>query len=122
MKTIIKLAAGVLLLLGGAALFSSHAPNDVAQIIDQLNPLLPTKDLYVKTTTPDFVNDYGTAAYKQMAADQNGDTREIQFSGMSELKTDRYLKLTAKGAHVETYEEVQKVEVPKKALAAIEKA
>ncbi|WP_303218056.1 YxeA family protein [Enterococcus asini] len=122
MKTIIKLAAGVLLLLGGAALFSSHAPSDVAQVIDQLNPLLPTKDLYVKTTTPDFVNDYGTAAYKQMAADQNGDTREIQFSGMFELKTDRYLKLTAKGAHVETYEEVQKAEVPKKALAAIEKA
>lgn len=122
MKTIIKLAAGVLLLLGGAALFSSHAPNDVAQVIDQLNPLLPTKDLYVKTTKPESVNGYGTAAYKQMAADQEGHTREIQFSGLSELKTDRYLKLTAKGAHVETYEEVSQAEVPKKALAAIEKA
>lgn len=122
MKTIIKLAAGVLLLLGGAALFSSHAPNDVAQVIDQLNPLLPTKDLYVKTTKPESVNGYGTAAYKQMAADQEGHTREIQFSGLSELKTDRYLKLTAKGAHVETYEEVPQAEVPKKALAAIEKS
>lgn len=121
MKTIIKLAAGVLLLLGGAALFSSHTPNDVAQIIDQLNPLIPTKDLYVKTTAPEWVNDYGTAAYKQIAADQKGHTREIQFSGLSELKTDRYLKLTAKGAHVETYEEVQQADVPKKALAAIEK-
>ena len=122
MKTIIKLAAGVLLLLGGAALFSSHAPNDVAQVIDQLNPLLPTKDLYVKTTKPESVNGYGTAAYKQMAADQEGHTREIQFSGLSELKTDRYLKLTAKGAHVETYEEVPQAEVPKKALVALEKA
>lgn len=122
MKTIIKLAAGVLLLLGGAALFSSHAPNDVAQVIDQLNPLLPTKDFYVKTTKPESVNGYGTAAYKQMAADQEGHTREIQFSGLSELKTDRYLKLTAKGAHVETYEEVPQAEVPKKALAAIEKS
>lgn len=122
MKTIIKLAAGVLLLLGGAALFSSYAPNDVAQVIDQLNPLLPTKDLYVKTTKPESVNGYGTAAYKQMAADQEGHTREIQFSGLSELKTDRYLKLTAKGAHVETYEEVPQAEVPKKALAALEKA
>lgn len=122
MKTIIKLAAGVLLLLGGAALFSSQAPNDVAQVIDQLNPLLPTKDLYVKTIKPESVNGYGTAAYKQMAADQEGHTREIQFSGLSELKTDRYLKLTAKGAHVETYEEVPQAEVPKKALAALEKA
>ena len=47
-------------------------------------------------------------------------TRTIQFNGISELKINRYLKLTNKGAHVETYEEVRRDQVPEKALKEID--
>ena len=120
MKTILKLAAGILLFLGGLTLFSNYAPDEIAQIIDQMNPFVPTTDMYVKTTHPESVNSYGTAFYKQTAADEKGKTRKIQFTGISQLKLDHYLKLTTKGQHVETYEEVNKDSVPKKALQQIE--
>ena len=122
MKTMIKLAAGILFLFGGLTLFSSLAPEEVTQIVDQINPLLPTTQHYVKITSSQSVNDYGTASYRQLAADKNGQTRKIQFNGLSELKIDHYLKLTTKGSHVETYEEVTKEEVPHKALKAIDNA
>lgn len=47
-------------------------------------------------------------------------TRTIQFNGITELKTDRYLKLSNKGAHIETYEEVRRDQVPEKALKEID--
>lgn len=84
--------------------------------MDQLNPLVKESELYVKTTKPQSVNEYGTASYQQLAANKEGETRTIQFNGLSELKTDRYLKLTNKGAHVETYEEVRRDQVPEKAF------
>lgn len=76
--------------------------------------------VYVKTKKADSVNGYGTASYKQVAVDENGKTRPIAFNGISELKVGHYLKLTNKGAHVETYEEISKEEVPQKALEKLE--
>ncbi|MBO0452970.1 MULTISPECIES: YxeA family protein [Enterococcus] len=119
-KKLIGVMLGILILLFGAALYSKNSSSEVAGTLDQLNPLVPKSELYVKTTKPQAVNSYGTASYQQLAANKDGKTRTIQFSGISELKTDRYLKLTNKGAHVETYEEVRRDQVPEKALKEID--
>ncbi|EPH95436.1 MULTISPECIES: YxeA family protein [unclassified Enterococcus] len=113
-----------IVVVGGIALFglkmyTESQSGELAATIDQVNPLVPKGERYVKTKKPDEVNDYGTATYIQQAADENGNAREIRFNGISVLKEERYLKLYTKGGHVETYEEVDKSEVPEKALAII---
>ncbi|OTO72563.1 hypothetical protein A5865_001518 [Enterococcus sp. 12E11_DIV0728] len=124
MRTMIKKLLGILasiaILLFAAMLYSKNSSSEVAGILDQLNPLVPKSELYVKTTKPQSVNGYGTASYQQIAANENGKTRTVQFNGLSELKTDRYLKLTNKGSHIETYEEVRRDQVPEKALKEID--
>lgn len=115
----------VLGLILGGGLFAStvvtkNSTNEFTVILDQLYPLVKEGHVYVKTQEPDEVNGYGTATCIQIAADANGETRKIAFNGLSELKVDRYLRLTNKGAHVETYEEVSKEDVPAKALAEID--
>lgn len=119
-KKLLGIIIGIFILLFGAMLYSKNSSSEVAGTLDQLNPLVLKSELYVKTTKPHSVNDYGTASYEQLAADKNGKTRTIQFNGISELKINRYLKLTNKGAHVETYEEVRRDQVPKKALKEID--
>jgi uncharacterized protein (TIGR01655 family) len=105
--------------LFGLRMYTEGQSGELAGTIDQLNPLVPKGEQYVKTKNPDEVNGYGTATYIQQAADEKGNTREIRFTGISVLKEERYLKLYNKGAHVETYEEVDRSEVPEKALAII---
>lgn len=111
---------GIFILLVGAMLYSNHSASEVAGTLDQLNPLVPKGVLYVKTTEPESVNGYGTASYKQLAANKDGKTRTIRFNGLTRLKTNRYLKLTNKGAHIETYEEVRRDQVPENALKEID--
>lgn len=119
-KKILGVIAFIAILLFGSMLYSKNSSGEIAGVMDQLNPLVKESELYVKTTKPQSVNEYGTASYQQLAANKEGETRTIQFNGLSELKTDRYLKLTNKGAHVETYEEVPRDQVPEKALNEID--
>lgn len=116
---LLVLAGGIVLY--GSTFFTKNSSSEIAGIMDQLNPLVKEGTLYVKTEKPQSVNEYGTAAYQQTAADENGKTRPIAFNGLSELKVDRYLKLTNKGAHIENYEEVTREQVPEKALQQIDK-
>lgn len=119
-KKILGVIIGIFILLFGAMLYSKNSSSEVAGTLDQLNPLVTKSEIYVKTTKPQSVNGYGTATYQQMAANKDGKTRTIQFNGISELKVNRYLKLTNKGAHIETYEEVRRDQVPEKALKEID--
>lgn len=119
-KKILGVIAFITILLFGSMLYSKNSSSEIAGVMDQLNPLVKESEIYVKTTKPQSVNEYGTASYQQLAANKEGETRTIQFNGLSELKTDRYLKLTNKGAHVETYEEVRRDQVPEKALNEID--
>ena len=119
-KIFIPLFAFALLAVGGVYLLGDSS-GEFRAIADQLNPLVKESSVYVKTQKPDSVNGYGTASYTQTAAYDGGKTRKITFNGISELKVDRYLKLTTKGAHVETYKEISKDEVPEKALEKIDK-
>ena len=45
---------------------------------------------------------------------------KIIFTSSKELKKGHYLKLSNKGTHINSYEEVQKEQVPEKALKAID--
>lgn len=101
-------------------LYSKHSNSEVAGVLDQLNPLVPKSEIYVKTTKPQSVDIHGAASYQQIAANKDGKTRTVQFDGMSELQTNRYLKLINKGAHIETYEEIRRDQVPEKALKVID--
>lgn len=109
------------IILYGSTFFTRNSSSEIAGVMDQLNPLVSTGELYVKTEKPQSVNEYGTAAYQQTAANADGKTRPVAFNGLSELKVDHYLKLTNKGAHIENYEEVPKDQVPEKALQQIDK-
>jgi uncharacterized protein (TIGR01655 family) len=121
LRTILSISLFLILLCGGIMFYTNRASGEVAGILDQLNPLVPKSEIYVKTQEPESVNSYGTAHYKQVAATADGQTRVVEFEGIQVLKTDRYLKLTNKGAHVETYEEIAKEEVPAAALKEIDK-
>lgn len=118
-KGILSLVIIMFLVCVGGVFFTKGSSNEAAAIFDQLNPLVQKGEVYVKTKAPDAVNEYGTASYQQLAADSNGKTRQISFNGLSTLKENRYLKLTNKGAHVETYQEVNQAEVPAAALEQI---
>ena len=123
-KLFITLLAGGTL-IGGALLvipqLTKNSGGEIAGIIDRFNPLVAEGEVYVKTKKADEVNGYGTATYRQNAVDKDGQTRTIEFSGMSELKVGHYLKLKNKGAYVETYEEVFEAEIPAAALAVLKK-
>ncbi|MBO0462844.1 MULTISPECIES: YxeA family protein [unclassified Enterococcus] len=118
-KVLVSIAVFSGLALFGLKFYTQGASGELPAVIDQLNPLVTKGEVYVKTKQPDEVNSYGTAKYIQKAVDANGNEREIEFNGISVLKEDRYLKLTNKGAHVETYEEVSREAVPEKALSVI---
>lgn len=123
MKLMAKIGGILLLVVGGlfaTTLYTNQSSGQLAGILDQLNPMVKEGYVYVKTKKADSVNGYGTASYEQVAVDENGKTRPIAFNGISELKVGHYLKLTNKGAHVETYEEISKEEVPQKALEKLE--
>ncbi len=120
-KKLISTIVLVGLVLVGSTFYTRNSNSELAGIMDQLNPLVSEGAVYVKTTKPESINEYGTAAYNQMAADENGKTRPVAFNGLSELKVDHYLKLTNKGAHIENYEEVARDQVPSKALQVIDK-
>ena len=80
--------------LFGAKFYAEKNSGELAGVLDQLNPLVK---------------------------DEEGKTREITFTADHELKTDHYLKVSNKGAHINTYEEVNQDQVPEKALQAIQK-
>ena len=118
-KYLIGLAAISGILLFGLKYSTEGSYGEIPGILDQLNPLVEKGEVYVKTQKPEEVNEYGTARYVQKAADANGKERTVEFNGLSVLKENHYLKISNKGAHIETYEEVLREKVPEKALAII---
>ncbi|MBZ8172739.1 YxeA family protein [Staphylococcus cohnii] len=92
----------------------------------KLNPLITNEAYYVKTQKPTKVehnkDDNGesfvTYNYKQDGYNKKSEKRHLDFNGFGEkpLKTDHFLKLDTELGHVQSYEEVSKNKVPKKAL------
>lgn len=122
MKVVKFLVIGAIIIGGGlfgAKYVAEQNPGELAGTMDQLNPLVAKGEVYVKTQTADSTNEYGITTYTQTAADANGKTRKIMFTADHQLKLDHYLKISNKGAHVETYEEVTEADVPEQAMVKI---
>lgn len=98
-----------------------NEPGEVYALIDQLNPLVKEQNSYVKTKKPDEFLEHNRVSYTQKSYDEQGNSRNITFEAAQTLKLDKHLKITHKGAHAVTYEEVKKNDVPKKALKEIER-
>lgn len=94
---------------------------EITGLIDHINPLVKKESSYVKTKKPDEFLAYDRVSYTQKAYDEQGESRNLTFTASQSLKLDKYLKITHKGAHVATYEEVNKQDIPKKAIKEIEK-
>lgn len=104
----------------GSKIYSENNPGEIGAVIDQLNPFVSESEVYVKTKSYDDINKDDMYSYTQTAADETGKTRKIIFTSSKELKKGHYLKLSNKGTHINSYEEVQKEQVPEKALQAID--
>lgn len=123
MKRFIGLLVGLGLLVGviagGAKLATQHQSGELAAVVDQLNPLVPTQTIYVKTTQPRQYDHFGTPTYQQTAVDAHGHQRPIMFTGMKTFALGHYLALTTKGAYVKTYTEVAVHNLPTAAQQAL---
>ena len=127
--TISSIVVALALIVGGLfgwkAYAESHTDNERIVTYGNLNPLVPTKEYYVKTKKPGKPqkdkNTHVKAIYNQYGADKNGDRKFIHYNpyGKKRLKTGHYLKIKVKLDRTKTYEEVPKDKVPKKALEKI---
>ncbi|ENZ5535275.1 YxeA family protein [Enterococcus faecium] len=104
----------------GSKIYNENNPGELGAVVDQLNPFISESEVYVKTKSYDDINKDDMYSYTQTAADETGKTRKIIFTSSKELKKGHYLKLSNKGTHINSYEEVQKEQVPEKALKAID--
>jgi len=101
-------------------IFSTSGSSEIKGVSDQLNPFMKEKYAYVKTKLPDAVEEHNIRRYKQDIVDEDGKRTKVEFMSSDELKTNHYLKIKHKGTHVDSFEEVDKSEMPKKALNVIE--
>ncbi|WP_251943531.1 DUF1093 domain-containing protein [Staphylococcus sp. Marseille-Q5304] len=134
--TISSIVVALALIFGGLfgwkAYAESHTDNQVAVDYGQLNPLVPTKEYYVKTKKPsryDVHHDskdkskvYKDAVYVENGVTKDGHSKKVEFEpfGKNKFKTGHYLKIKQKLNETLTYEEVPKDKVPKKALEKID--
>ncbi len=104
----------------GSKIYNENNPGELGAVVDQLNPFISESEVYVKTKSYDDINKDDIYSYTQTAADETGKTRKIIFTSSKELKKGHYLKLSNKGTHINSYEEVQREQVPEKPLQAID--
>ncbi|MEG0255263.1 YxeA family protein [Vagococcus sp.] len=91
--------------------------NDLPQLFDRFNVLIKKEPVYVVTDSKQSVKqDQGGYIYHQSVVSESGKTYDLSYYAGSLLKESAILKLDVKGRHVETWEEVQKDEVPKEVL------
>ncbi len=128
-KTIKKIMSLAVLLLVSAFGFRLHTCNntsDAAALIDQLNPLVQTETLYVKTTDkyaykfPDAVSKIDNFTYIQTCFDKNGHTRKLSYTSFGRpLTPKRFLRVTTKGQSIQTWEEIDEQEIPQKIISLL---
>lgn len=119
-KSLAILIVFVSLCLGVIIVLSTSGFYEVKAVTDRYNPTVHEKNSYVKTKSPDSVEEHKLRRYKQEAVDKYGNSMKVEFTAPYELKTNHYLKIKHKGTHVYSYEEVKKSEVPNKTLPFIQ--
>lgn len=96
---------------------STNCDNETLQFIDQINPLVKEKESFVITKQkPDQLLEHNRVSYIQDSVDEKGNITPINFTAIEKLEPNRYLKISHKGKHVKTFEEVNEKQVPLNAL------
>ncbi|WRN65474.1 YxeA family protein [Staphylococcus aureus] len=117
MKTILKtITYLVLTIIGAYAALFILKTIDSHGITDQFNPLVRRMILMLKRQRCLTRMDDQLRSYSQSVFNKEGKETQLMYTATFDVKPHRYLKITHKGHHVETFEEVEKEEVPKKAL------
>lgn len=114
MKKLVYTLIGSSLAMLSIIYFLGKSSPEYKAIIDQLNPLVRPSESYVKTIAPSRNLEHGYFEYQQDAFDKEGQEIPLIFTADHKLKMNHYLKISHKGKHVITYEEVQKDELPQK--------
>lgn len=80
--------------------------------IDRFNPLIPQEHVYVQINKPGEP-DNGRFKYKVAGYNTEGKKKNVSFTASIELPKGIYLKVLAKGAYAQEWEEVKKEDIPK---------
>ncbi|WP_367387509.1 YxeA family protein [Bacillus vallismortis] len=84
------------------------------EITDRINPLVPRQDMYVQMNRDGQHLKPGGTKYTLDGCNKSGGKSEITFLASGDLRKNAYLKVNTKGKYVETWEEVQYKDLPKK--------
>ena len=128
----VTLFLGLAFLFYGTPLITKNKTSDTAMILDLFNPFVKNTEVYVKTTD-EFVDTYKATGndvsinskeeeethyvYVTTSYNEKGKKRKLKYVSFGKkLMPNKYLKITTKGQDVRKWEEVEKSEVPKKAI------
>lgn len=120
MKKLLLGLVALIVVAGGALLFSSHATKDqgteLAMALDNVNPMVKESTVYgltneaVSHTKGQMGEDVFT--YKMRTVDVHGNERQLTFTADHRLKLNHYLKIDTKGQNVNSWAAVQETTVP----------
>lgn len=104
-------------LFGAFTIATQRETGDLYEIIDRYNIFVDWQPLYVKTQqSQGEPTDSGGYQYTQVAYTADGALQDVRYYTSEKLANNHYLKLTAKGRYVESYEEIKKSSLPTQAL------
>lgn len=97
------------------------ADNDLGQQFDRFNLLIKKEPSYVKIDGKQSEKqEPGGYMYHQKVVSESGKAYDLSYYAGDKLKEAAYLKLDTKGRFVETWEEVQKEDIPKNVISKME--
>lgn len=83
------------------------------EIIDRVNPLISRQDMYVQINRDGQHLSPGGTEYTLDGYNKSGEKSEVTFYAGKDLRKNAYVKVSAKGKYVETWEEVKYKNLPK---------
>ncbi|CAM3109854.1 YxeA family protein [Staphylococcus argensis] len=116
LTTIVIIILLIVGLLFGLKIYGEKHPQNIeVRSLNLINPVVPTKEYYVKTNKPYKQGKDIAPTYKTTGYDKDGHSKKITYTGMKKLKTNHYLKIIKKSGVVKSYEEVKKKNIPQDA-------
>lgn len=111
----------------GSPLLTKNRTSNAAMVMDLLNPFVKNSTVYIKTTN-EFISTYKSQGldeenyvYETNSFTEKGNNRTLKYvSFEKKLTPNKFLKVTTKGQDVRRWEEIEKSEVPEKALKKLE--
>lgn len=81
-------------------------------VVDRFNPLVTKEYVYVQVNKPSEPEDH-RFKYNLSGYNAEGKKKDVTFTSSVDLKQGVYLKVLAKGAYVQEWEQVKQEDLPK---------